>query len=48
MLNRAISELNRAADVPKSKGKLCGGLLNKGDKGTLILNLAYKCYDCMT
>lgn len=29
-----VKELNRIEDIPKTKGRLCGGLLKKGDKGT--------------
>ncbi len=44
----AMKSLNRIEDIPKTKGRLCGGLLAKGDKGIFVFILAYKCFDCMT
>jgi hypothetical protein len=43
-----VDELNRIEDIPKTKSRLCGGLLKKGEKGNLLLYIAYRCYDCMT
>jgi hypothetical protein len=32
-MQNSLKKLNRIEDIPKTKGRLCGGLLSKGDKG---------------
>ena len=40
-LEMLMGRFNLSKEVPKTKSRLCGGILRKGDR-------AYKCHDCIT